>query len=169
MSNKRGFDRLAAEGTVDLNVGGQTYRGWLQNICFSGFGSFSAVMQWKMATGVELEFNIGIPSLNETIEGRGVVRHVKETQKSGGKVVLLGIEFLDVNKGIVESVLKKLQDMHLKGRDRKRSGWSGMLFWACFGRRAPAKRSRPEKAGAGRLFMSSCRVNWPPLKKRMTP
>jgi len=120
MANKRGYDRLAVEGTVDLKVGSHTYRGWLQDICFCGFAGFSAVAQWKIAPGTGVEFNIGLVSISETLEGKGVVRHARELEKNNGKIIVLGVEFTDVDKGLVEYILKKLQLKSSGGLDRKR-------------------------------------------------
>ncbi|MDP2905156.1 MAG: PilZ domain-containing protein [Candidatus Omnitrophota bacterium] len=110
MSNKRSYDRLDVMGTVDLKSQGHTYRGYLQNISFTGFGGFSVVTLEKIAPGAAVEFDINIPALGETLGGLGVVRYLSQVDKHNkGKIFILGVEFTDVNKDIVAHILRKLQ------------------------------------------------------------
>ena len=109
MTNKRSYDRLDVMGTVDLKNQDHVYRGYLQNISFTGFAGFSAVMLEKIKPGAAVEFNLNIPAVGETLDGQGVVRHMSEVEKHKGKIFVLGIEFTDVNKDIVTHILKKLQ------------------------------------------------------------
>jgi len=120
MTNKRGYDRLAVEGTVDLKCGEHLYRGKLRDICFAGFAGFSAVMHGKIDPGSSVEFNMDISSINDTLEGKGIIRHIKEAVIAKEKIIILGIEFTDVNKDIVGHILKKIQARAIEGQRGKR-------------------------------------------------
>ena len=110
MSNKRGYDRLEVTGTVDLKSQDHIYRGQLQNISFTGFGGFSAVMLEKITPGAAVEFDINIPALGEALNGMGVVRYLSQVDKHNkGKIFIMGVEFTDVNKDIVAHILRKIQ------------------------------------------------------------
>jgi len=121
MSNKRGYDRLDVIGTVDLKSRDHAYRGYLQNISFTGFGGFSVVMLEKITPGAAVEFDINIPALGETLGGLGVVRYLSQVDKHNkGKIFILGVEFTDVNKDIVTHIIRKLQLAKSSGPGREK-------------------------------------------------
>jgi hypothetical protein len=121
MQERRTYERFEFVGSVNIksqNGCPCTFSGSLINISFSGFTMYA---QEKIEVSKIVEFELMMNVLDEPLVGKGKVIYVNALAKEKTNLFCIGIEFIDVNKGIIMHLMKRLQlKIAHEARDKKR-------------------------------------------------
>jgi len=104
----RAYIRYAVAGDVAFKTTKDpTHKIYAELIDLSYLG-FSVYLKEKIEEGTDVEFEINFYVLYQSLIGKGKVQHVAETQRYLKTYYRTGIEFTDVNKDFVLSILNEI-------------------------------------------------------------
>lgn len=114
MSEKRSFVRYDVEGNANLNIIDVVAAGFIievSNISFAGLGIYS---QGKMELENKLvQFELISQLQHETLSGIGRIKYIiKEDREDSLPVFRMGLEFVNIDKSVLLSLVNKFQENH---------------------------------------------------------
>ena len=108
MKDQRWYIRYKIEATANLKTktsGSSAIKTELFDISYRGFGTWA---EKKIEAGTDVEFEIITKLWDEPIIGRGEVKYAQEAKKDQNTVFRLGIEFKEIDKKVLQSVINYL-------------------------------------------------------------
>ena len=108
MKDQRWYIRYKIEATANLKTkvsGSSAIKTELFDISYRGFGTWS---DNKIEVGTDVEFEIITKLWDKPINGKGQVKYALEAKKDQGTVFRLGIEFKEIDKKVLQSVINYL-------------------------------------------------------------
>jgi c-di-GMP-binding flagellar brake protein YcgR len=112
MKDQRWYIRYKIEGTANLkpkDAGSSGIKTDLIDISFRGFAVWADKI---IKSGTDVGFELITKLWDEPIIGRGEVKYAQEIKKEDRTIFRLGVEFRDMDKKILQSIINCLvQDM----------------------------------------------------------
>lgn len=121
MQERRSYERFDVEGSINIkSVNGKPrlLSGRLVNI---GFGGFTIYTEEKIEGGKTIEFELILVALDQPLAGKGKITYTNALVKEKTTLFSMGVEFIDINKGIITHFMKRLQlKIAREVRDKKK-------------------------------------------------
>jgi c-di-GMP-binding flagellar brake protein YcgR len=108
MKDQRWYIRYKIEGTANLKTkatGPSGIKTDLLDISYRGFATWA---NKKIESGSEVEFELITKLWSEPVVGKGEVKYSQETKKDQATIFRLGIEFKEIDKRILQSIINYL-------------------------------------------------------------
>ena len=108
MRDQRWYIRYKIEGTAGLKpkaAKASTVRADLLDISFRGFAAWA---DNNISIGTEIDFELVTKLWDTPITGKGEVKYAQETRREQKTVFRLGIEFKEIDKKVLQSVINYL-------------------------------------------------------------
>ena len=121
MPDRRNYLRYVLEGSVNLKADSSTsniFKAVLVNI---GFAGLSVFLEESLEIGTFVQFELVSTLTEKPLTGTGKVKNIRETKKHGNAGFRIGIEFVQVDKGIVISILNSIQTKICQGTRRRQA------------------------------------------------
>lgn len=102
---KRVYARYEIRGFVTMipvNNTAHIIKADFNEVCYGGF---SALAKEKLEPGMAVEFDLLPELLGEHIKGKAKVKYISGTKKFGRDTYLIGLEFIEVNKAAIVSLM----------------------------------------------------------------
>ena len=134
MLELRKFKRYDARGRVTVKPqdgSGRVVQADLVDVSFLGLGVQSSD---KIDSGVIVKFEIFSDFKEEPISGEGRIKHLREVKKLGNTLFRMGIEFVNVDKKLIQGFMRRIQtgiqaELRKKARPKTHSAQDKKKVW----------------------------------------
>jgi hypothetical protein len=109
MQEKRKYIRYAVEGSVILKPedgASGSIKADLADNSFIGAGFFA---KEKIETGTNVSFEFTLKLWDRPVTGKGKIKYVHEVKRLDNKFFRMGIEFIDIHKETIRSIINHIQ------------------------------------------------------------
>lgn len=108
MKEQRWYIRYKVEGTVNLKTKAAESSGIKADLMDISYRGFAAWANKKIEAGTQVGFELMTKIWDKPVIGRGEVKYAQEAKKDLGTVFRLGIEFKEIDKKILQSIINHL-------------------------------------------------------------
>jgi c-di-GMP-binding flagellar brake protein YcgR len=109
MGRQREYTRFITEATVILKLEGDVSSGIRADLVDLSFTGISVYAPERIETDSKINFELITKFLDKPIIGKGKIRYVQETKINNTEVFKMGIEFIEIEKETILSIINRLQ------------------------------------------------------------
>jgi len=108
MRDQRWYIRYNIEGMANLKSKGADPSGINSDLIDISYRGFGAWANKKIGVGQEISFELMTKLWDEPVVGKGEVKYVQEVKREQGSVFRLGVEFKEIDKKTLQSIINYL-------------------------------------------------------------
>ena len=119
MPERRQYKRFEIGGSVILKVGDKPSRSIqaeLKNISFLGFGVHA---REEIKPDTEVQFELKAKLIDETLVGKGRIKHAAEIKKAETNFFRIGVVFVHTDTRLLQHFLNRIQSAAIGGIRKK--------------------------------------------------
>jgi hypothetical protein len=106
---QRDYIRFIVEGEVLLKPEDGTSRSTKASLADISFSGISVHSTEKIEIDIIVNFELATKVFGELVVGQGKTRYIREEFLQGNKIFKIGIKFTNIDSGIIQSILNRLQ------------------------------------------------------------